>query len=150
MKKFAGILLLFLTLSACLKNDILDEDLTGSNFKQSEFYTSGDFSESFNFTVKSTEMSVITNETDTLCSPRFTVHLEKSFASKLETNWDGEIYLGSINLTDDLLQIFTIGGSPVPCNASYSVSQPTLNLIDPKTQRVSLSFTKDITLPIIR
>src|SRR5690606_41192346 len=65
----------YTTLFRSLNNDVLDKDLEDTNFKESDFYTSGNFDSQFSFTIEDVQLKTIVNPTDpsdTLCVPTYT------------------------------------------------------------------------------
>ncbi len=154
MQKILYILITGLCLSACLKKDILDDDLSGTNFKQSEFYTSGEFVNMLDMTVDSTRLDVITNGLgDTLCKTLFTGRLDEAFIQSLEENWDGEIQIVQVEDTDftsNPRRSFSLRGAPAECDAESSTAEIEILLVDPNTQRITVRQNKILTLPIVR
>ncbi|WP_417592275.1 hypothetical protein [Owenweeksia hongkongensis] len=154
MRKILYILIAGIGLAACLKKDILADDLSGTNFKQSEFYTSGQFVNMLDMTVSSTRLEIITNGLgDTLCKTFFTGSLEETFVQALDENWDGEIQIVQVEDTDftsNPRRSFTLRGAPAECDADSSTAEIEILLVDPNTQRITVRQNKILTLPIVR
>lgn len=155
-----SILLLAVTFSlfGCLKNDVLDKDLESSNFKESDFYTSGDFQNQFGFTIESVKLKTIVNPndpSDILCEPTYTMRLIDSFLAGLNEGWSDKIilklYQSNTTLEVDSVtyvlypnynQEFLFKGQAIECNATTSKLDARLVLEAPTTGRATASIDR--------
>ncbi len=161
MRYFLLFILLGVLFTGCLKRDILKDDLTNANFRETDFFTTGDFESELTFTVDQVELTqVITSTGDTLCRPTITLHLNDDYASRLNINWKDEIriVLGGDHLQDKLVYTLSPGYThPLlykhelkNCGFSGFISfDYRLELLDPNTTRVSVVVEKtmDVQIP---
>ena len=149
-------------LSACLKNDILkDELLDASNINETDHITSGAIMAKFDVNVLSSELTPFVNsDGDTVCATSFSIQLSSEFINDLKNYWDGYINLertsGSAapvttvyELKDDWSKPFEYKAGAVPCDTNETRGSLTLKLIDPNTSRVTaVAGSKGFDLPI--
>lgn len=160
MKKQILIFLSILASTACLKNDILDKDLEGTNFKQSDFYVSGDFVAKFDMEVLAIEVDTTENsQVGEICRYTYQLKLNSDYVTQLDNNWDDNaqiVYrtIGSpytyltFPLGTDYGQSFTLSTPAGGCNSPTSEVDLHIELIDPETGRVSATFDyKTLRLP---
>lgn len=94
MKNAVFIPLLILILSGCLRNDVLDDELLGTNFQESEFYTSGRFENDLDLAISNLIMDrVANNQGDTVCVPDFKFTLPPDYVQSLSEEWEGNLRL---------------------------------------------------------
>lgn len=158
MRSFIFLLITSLSITACLNNGVLDKDKENSNFKESDFYTSGDFDRQFNFTVENVDLKTIVNPndpSDILCEPTYTLRLNDNFAARLNAEWSDQIIitLFADELTADdkgiefvfnknYGQSIQFSGQAIECNATTSELGARLVLMAPNTGRATASITR--------
>lgn len=154
-----------LSLSGCLSNDVLDKDLDDTNFKESSFYTSGDFNRLFGLTVVSTDFVVVTSPLgDTACRPTYTLRLNQNFVEGLSQEWSDQIAITlykdeNVNPEDgheyvfnsNYDQTFEFAGKAVDCDATSSEIDARLVLIAPTGGRATASIQRTtLAIEIVR
>lgn len=160
MKKGILIFISAILSVACLKNDILDKDLDGTNFQQSEFYQSGDFVAQFDVDVLDLEIDTTQNsQVGSVCRYTYQLKLKSNYVAQLNNNWEdnARIVFRTIGtpytyieypLNTDYGKSFTLSTPAGGCNSATSDVDLHLELIDPHTGRVSATFDyKTISLP---
>jgi len=163
MRNFILLLIASFAISGCLNNDVLDKDLEDTNFKESDFYTSGNFDSQFSFTIEDVQLKTIVNPTDpsdTLCVPTYTLRLNDNFVQNLEQEWSDQVILElykdgvpkdddgvEFSFTSNYGQSFQFTGKAIECNATSSEVQARLFLIAPNTGRATASILRKI-IPI--
>jgi hypothetical protein len=156
MKKILLATVFLAAVTACLKHDVLRQDASG-NFRESEFYRSGNFQNSFGITFSDTSIvTVRLPNGEFRCKPIFTIQLSDAYRTKLEQEWDGnyEIRVSRpIVLTepesfksDNLKETFRIQSMPsVVCGTPVNFNVQLL-LITPSTSVIATA-QKDFSMP---
>lgn len=163
MRNFILFSIGLLSLAGCLKHDVLDKDLDKTNFQESDFYTSGDFSREFGFTVENVDLKTIVNPidpNDILCKPTYTLRLNDDFVSDLSKEWSHEIvlklYEDQSTFEEDSVtysfhvnygQSFEFVGKAIECNATSSDLDARIILIAPNNGRATATLERR-TIPI--
>ncbi len=142
MKKLILFGLTAILLVACMKHDVLKQDATG-NFRESEFYTSGQFQFDFDIVVSNIVITSSGNPGQLLCRPAFDISVAENFITKLENDWNGSYKLivtdskpfatPFIFNTTNLHQPYSVSLSAISC------SQP--NYFDVRLELISPSTT---------
>ena len=123
-----------------------------TSFRESEFYTSGEFQREFDIVILDTQI-VTTKAADGtfLCKPIFTFGLTDNFIQLLEANWEDEIEITISEIkpnseTETYItanystQFRTLKRGKVECGQRLYFNLQ-LNLLDPNTGRVVASTT---------
>jgi len=147
MQKILYILITGLCLSACLKKDILDEDLNDPNFQESDFFTSGEFNSQFDFIIESVDLKTIVNPTDPndiRCEPTYTLRLNDNFVTGLTKEWSNKVVLKlyqdsltpprdavTFEFNDNYGQSIKFEGTDIECNATSSDLEAAIFLFAP-------------------
>lgn len=92
MKQLGLFIVLTLSLSSCLKHDVLKQDSTG-NFREAAFYTSGDFENAFQVEIFDTNIVTTNSGGELFCRQEFSIRLANSYRQQLDEYWDGKIVI---------------------------------------------------------
>ncbi len=146
---------LILSLSSCLKTDVLKDD--EKHFREGDFFLSGDFENNleFEYTIESINQS--TSPDGPTCQPVIRYNLSPAFVAQLQNNWDGHrVALCVYDLrsrredcfnTEDYSQAFTSARRGyVLCGTSLTISF-TVKLLAPNDNVVATA-TKDYNLQV--
>lgn len=151
MQRLLLLLIIPAVLTSCLKHDVLKKE-TNTSFRESDFYTSGEFQREFDIVILDTQI-VTTKAPDgtKLCQPIFTFGLTDNFIQQLEAHWEDEIEIiiseekptsgvETYRAVNYSTKFRTEQRGKVECGQQlYFYLQ--LNLIDPGTGRVVASTT---------
>ncbi len=142
-----------------MKSDVLKQDATG-NFRESAFYESGDFEQSFNLTIRDTVITAVqTPDGKWYCRPVFTIALEQNFRAKLQEEWNGVYQLKVIRPTNpnnsldfessNFSDKFEVTSMPsVLCGNSLAFTVKLL-LVTPSTSVIATT-EKSYVMPVMR
>lgn len=84
MSRILSVMALVFILISCLKRDVLNQPAEG-NFSQWDFFTTGDFQNSFDISILDSTVVQIPNSQGAIrCKPILTFKLEESFRRRLE------------------------------------------------------------------
>lgn len=161
MRKLILLVSISALMSSCLKNDVLKDEYTQDvNFKESSFYTSGQFDSEFDISVDELIVEKVVRQSgDTACRATVTFHIADDYLEKIASIWDGPVKVianenpdfpgdkketpQSNNLNVQLTYI----PKPVICD-TYVSFLVRLELIDPHTTRVSAHTQRFFTIDI--